>query len=68
MAGTGHRFEDGLKRGRFNRDIVRLGLVERAEDLFRDLLGEPERISATNWRPKSNMSLSFAIKGNKRGH
>ncbi len=68
MAGTGHRFEDGLKRGRFNRDSVRLGLVERAENLFRDLLGEPERVLATNWRPKSNMSLSFAIKGNKRGH
>ena len=23
---------------------------------------------AINWQPKSNMSLSFAIKGNKRGH
>lgn len=68
MAGTGGRFGDGRDRVGFNKDAVRLCLIERAEDLFRDLLGEPERASAPSWRPKSNPSLSFAVRGRKRGY
>lgn len=67
MAGTEGRFGDGRDRVRFNKDAVRLCLIERAEDLFRDLFGEPQRVLAPSWRPKSNASLSFAVRGSKRG-
>lgn len=67
MAATEGRFGNSRDRVHFNKDAVRLCLIERAEDLFRDLFGEPQSVSAPSWRPKSNTSLSFAVRGSKRG-
>ena len=50
-----------------SRDAVRYALQERAEELFRLKWGEPEKVSAKDWRPRESSSRSMAMRGRKRG-
>lgn len=52
---------------KLDRDTVTAALLDRAEELFRDLLGEPQRAASKDWRPKGNPSLSCAMRGERRG-
>ena len=48
-------------------DQVRSALNERAEGLFRQFWGEPERPSAREWRLKGTTSKAMIMRGAKRG-
>ena len=52
---------------RFNRDFVKAALIERAEDLFRDAWGEPERATGKEWRAKGSSAVAMIMQGPKRG-
>lgn len=52
---------------RLERDIIRDALLDRAEDLFRDLLGEPHHAASADWRTRSTPETSMAMRGEKRG-
>lgn len=51
----------------FNSEAVRLGLTDKAEDLFRLAWGEPEKVSAKDWRVRESSARSMAMRGPKRG-
>lgn len=50
-----------------SRDFVKAALVERAEDLFRAVWGEPERAAGKDWRARSSSALSMVMRGPDRG-
>lgn len=52
---------------RFNRDFVKAALIERAEDLFRDAWGEPERTAGKEWRSKASSAVAMIMRGPDRG-
>lgn len=52
---------------RFNRDFVKAALIERAEDLFRDAWGEPERAAGKEWRAKASSAVAMIMRGPDRG-
>lgn len=52
---------------RFNRDFVKAALIERAEDLFRDAWGEPERATGKEWRAKASNAVAMTMRGPGRG-
>ena len=52
---------------RLTKEAVRDALLDRAEDLFRDLLGEPQRPGASDWRTRAAPETSMAMRGEKRG-
>ena len=45
---------------------VREALVQRAEDLFRSVFGEPVRPGAGEWRARENEALSMRMRGPRR--
>lgn len=52
---------------RLDRDSIREALLDRAQDLFRELWGEPDRPGSHDWRPKDDSARSMAMRGPKRG-
>lgn len=52
---------------RFNRDFVKAALIDRAEDLFREVWGEPERAAGREWRAKASSAVAMIIRGPDRG-
>lgn len=51
----------------FNRDFVKGALIERAEDLFRNAWGEPERAAGREWRAKASSAVAMIMRGPDRG-
>ncbi len=49
------------------RDTVRDALLARAEDLFRQYIGEPVSAGSHDWRAKDRSSFSMKIRGTERG-
>ena len=47
--------------------VVREALIERAEELFRDVHGEPLRAGSPKWSPKSAPSVEMQMQGPRRG-
>lgn len=52
---------------RYDHEFVKAALIDRAEDLFRDAWGEPERATGKEWRAKSSSARAMAMKGPDRG-
>lgn len=52
---------------RFNRDFVKAALLDRTEELFRAVWGEPVRAAGKEWRAKSSSALAMTMQGPKRG-
>lgn len=50
-----------------NVETIRQALLDRAEDLFRQAWGEPEKAGAKDWRAKSSSARSMVMRGPKRG-
>lgn len=50
-----------------HRDAVKDALNERAEELFRQVWGEPQKPGSHDWRVKGQSSRSMAMRGRKRG-
>lgn len=48
-------------------EAVRLALLDRAEDLFREAWGEPERPGRREWRPRDDDARAMEMRGPKRG-
>ncbi|WP_419738588.1 AAA family ATPase [Ruegeria sp.] len=47
--------------------VVREALIERAEDLFHQVFGEPVRVSAREWQARSRPAQVMRMQGPKRG-
>lgn len=56
-----------VRHNRLQAEAVRHALSGRAEDLFRQAWGEPEKLGAANWRARTSSALSMAMRGPKRG-
>lgn len=52
---------------RFDREFVKAVLIDRAEDLFRDVWGEPERAAGREWRTKASNAVAMVMQGPNRG-
>jgi phage/plasmid primase-like uncharacterized protein len=61
-ANSGGRSRPGL-----DRDTVKFALEGRAEDLFRQAWGDPEKSSGKGWRARSSSARSMVMRGAKRG-
>lgn len=49
------------------RDTVKHALTDQAEKLFQDLIGQPERLGAKDWRAKGRSSFKMTMRGPNRG-
>ncbi len=49
------------------RDTVREALLDRAEDLFADLIGKPVRAGGHDWRSRARNGFSMEMTGSRRG-
>lgn len=52
---------------KLSADVVREALLSRAENLFRQAVGQPVRAAGQEWRAKSNAAFSMQMQGPKRG-
>jgi hypothetical protein len=50
-----------------DKENVRQALQDRAEELFREAWGEPEKTGAKDWRARSSSARSMIMRGPKRG-
>ena len=50
-----------------NKEAIRQALQDRADDLFRQAWGEPEKPGARQWRAKTSSARSMRMTGAKRG-
>ena len=50
-----------------DKEVIRQALQDRADDLFRQAWGEPEKPGARQWRAKTSSARSMLMTGTKRG-
>jgi phage/plasmid primase-like uncharacterized protein len=50
-----------------DKELIRQALQNRADDLFRQAWGEPEKPGARQWRAKTSSARSMVMTGTKRG-
>ena len=53
--------------GGIDKEIIRQALQDRADNLFRQAWGEPEKPGARQWRAKASSARSMVMTGTKRG-
>jgi hypothetical protein len=66
-AGSSPANSGGRSRSGLDRDTVKFALEDRAEDLFRQAWGDPEKSSGKDWRSKESSARSMVMRGAKRG-
>ena len=57
----------GRSRSGPDRDAVKFALEDRAEDLFRQAWGDPEKSTGKDWRSRESSARSMVMRGAKRG-
>jgi len=66
-AGSSSANSGGRSRSVPDRDAVKFALEDRAEYLFRQAWGDPEKSSGKDWRARSSSARSMVMQGQKRG-
>jgi hypothetical protein len=66
-AGSSPANSGGSSRSGPDRATVKFALEDRAEDLFRQAWGDPEKSAGKDWRSKESSARSMVMRGAKRG-